>query len=402
MSPSEPARLQALREYGVLDTPPEAAFDRITELAAELFDAPIALVSLVDADRQWFKSAIGLPVSETPRAYAFCDHTIRTDEVMVVPDATADDRFRDNPLVLDDPLIRFYAGAPLTLPSGLRIGSLCVIDRQPRPPLSEKDRRRLAILAAAVVGELNLRLANQRLDQARKVAEAAAEARSEFLANMSHELRTPLTSIIGYSGILAAAQTLPERERHFVQRINSASQALLAIVNDVLDLTRLDSGAEDEPPEKADIRQIAETALGIVAEQARAKGLDLRLEAPGALPELHVPTARLRQILLNLLSNAVKFTETGHVTLSLAADERRFTIRVADTGVGIAKDRQAEVFDRFVQADSSVAKKYGGTGLGLTISRRLAERMGGELSVESTPGEGSVFTLALPLVLAPA
>ncbi|MCR5872906.1 ATP-binding protein [Phenylobacterium sp. J426] len=112
---------------------------------------------------------------------------------------------------------------------------------------------------------------------------------------------------------------------------------------------------------------------------------------------MRVPTARLRQILLNLLSNAVKFTEAGHVTLSLSADEDRLYARVADTGVGIPKDRQARIFDRFIQADSSVAKKYGGTGLGLTISSRLAERMGGQLTVDSEPGQGSVFTLALPL-----
>ncbi len=399
MSPSEIARLAALHEYGILDTPAEAAFDRITELAAELFDAPIALVTLIDAERQWMKSAHGLERGETTREDAFCDYTIRADEVMVVPDATEDDRFRENPYVLGDPDIRFYMGAPLQVPGpgGPRLGALCILDRVPRAAPSEKDQRRLQILAAAVVGEMNLRLANQRLELARREAEAAAEARSEFLANMSHELRTPLTSIIGYSGILAVSQDLPDREKHFVQRINSASQALLAIVNDVLDLARLDSGADDEAPDLADVREIAEAAVGIVAEQARAKALDLRFEAPEALPQVRAPTARLRQILLNLLSNAVKFTEAGHVALSLAADDDRLYARVADTGVGIPKDRQAQIFDRFIQADSSVAKKYGGTGLGLTISSRLAERMGGELSVESEPGEGSVFTLALPL-----
>jgi signal transduction histidine kinase len=397
VTPSEIARLAALREYGVLDTPPEAAFDRITELAAELFDAPIALVSLVDAERQWFKSAVGLGAPETPREYAFCDHTIRSDEVMVVTDALLDRRFRDNPLVLGEPEIRFYAGAPLTIAGGHRLGSLCIIDRQPRE-LDDVGRRRLAFLANVVVGEMNLRLANQQLALARRQAEAAAEARAEFLFNMSHELRTPLTSIIGFSGILGASRNLPERERHFVQRINAASQALLAIVNDVLDIARLDSGeAEDQPVDLADVRQVAEAAVQIVEAQAGAKGLDLRLEAPERLPPVRVAPARLRQVLLNLLGNAVKFTEAGHVVLSIEAGEDRLKLRVADTGVGIPADRLEQIFQRFVQADSTVARRYGGTGLGLAISHRLAERMGGELTVESEVGRGSVFTLALPL-----
>jgi len=397
VTPSEIARLAALREYGVLDTPPEPAFDRITELAAELFDAPIALVSLVDAERQWFKSTVGLETAETPREHAFCDHTIRTDEVMVVPDAQADGRFRDNPLVVGEPGIRFYAGAPLTTPGGHRLGSLCIIDRRPRV-LDDVGRRRLAFLANIVVGEMNLRLANQQLALARRQAEAAAEARTEFLANMSHELRTPLTSIIGFSGILGASADLGERERHFVQRIDAAGQALLAIVNDVLDLARLDSDqADDQPVDLADVRQIAEAAVGIVEPQACAKGLALRLEAPERLPPVRLVPARLRQVLLNLLGNAVKFTDAGQVTLSIEPERDRLRLRVADTGPGIPADRLEQIFQRFIQVDAVAAKRYGGLGLGLAISHRLAQRMGGELTVESEVGRGSVFTLSLPL-----
>ncbi len=398
MSPSEIARLAALHAHGVLDTPPEAAFDRITELAAELFDAPIALVSLVDAERQWFKSAVGLAVRETPREYAFCDHTIRSDEVMVVADAAHDDRFRDNPLVTGDPGVRFYAGAPLTLPSGARLGSLCIIDREPRPDLDARDRRRLAVLAAAVTGELELRLSNQRLTQAKRRAEAAAEARSEFLANMSHELRTPLTSIIGYAGILGASEALPDRERQFVQKIGRAGQSLLALVNDILDLAHLESHPDEAAQaDLLDAAVVAHSAIGIVADRAQAKGLDLRFDAAPGLPQVRVSEARLRQVLLNLLSNAVKFTDAGHVALALSDEAGRLVVRVADTGVGIPADRLAQVFDRFVQGEPSIAKRFAGAGLGLAISRRLAERMGGDLTAQSHPGQGSVFTLSLPL-----
>jgi len=397
LSPSETARLAALHEYDVLDTPSEAAFDRITQLAAELFDAPMALVTLIDAERQWMKSAYGLTPRETRREDAFCNHTIRSDEVLVVPDATADPRFRDSALVTTDPKIRFYVGAPLTSPDGQRLGALCVLDQRPRPVPSTQDQHRLSVLAAAVVSEMNLRLATRRLDLARRQAEAFAEARSEFLANMSHELRTPLTSIIGYAGILAASTNLPERERQFAGKINGASQALLAMVNDVLDLARLDSDPEDEPHGPTDVGEVARGVLDLVAEQARAKGLELRFYAPSRLPHVRAPVPRLRQVLLNLLSNAVKFTESGHVAVSVEVVDGRLAVHVADTGIGIAADRLDVVFERFVQADSTVAKRFGGVGLGLTIARRMAERMAGKLSVKSELGRGSVFTLSLPV-----
>jgi PAS domain S-box-containing protein len=154
---AEGARLEALRRYYVLDTPPEAALDRITRLTARLFDAPMSLITLIDEKRQWIKSSFGLDMREIPREHAFCAHTIQTDEVMVVPDALKDERFRQNPLVVAHPEIRFYAGAPLRTPDGYHLGTLCVMDRTPRPPLTREQRELLSSLAATVMDELELR-----------------------------------------------------------------------------------------------------------------------------------------------------------------------------------------------------------------------------------------------------
>jgi signal transduction histidine kinase len=392
----ETQRLEALREYGILDTPPEAAFDRITSLAAELFEAPIAAVSLVDEDRQWFKSIVGLDAAQTPREHAFCAHTILDEEVMVVPDAEQDARFRDNPLVTDAPSIRFYAGAPLQLRNGHRLGALCVIDRHPRAPLSTEQRRRLRTLAEIVVNEMDLRLMNERNALLSRQAEAATQAKSEFLATMTHELRTPLTSVIGFNGLLANSANLPDRERAMAGKAKAASEKLLTLVNDVLDLARLEAGAEEDCAELIDVAATCCSAVELFEERAAEAGLALSVDLPAQLPAVRGDAARLRQILVNLLGNALKFTQAGGVTLKAAVDAGDVVLQVVDTGIGIPADQLDAVFDRFVQAPGT-AKLFGGTGLGLAIAKRLAGQMQGDIAVGSVEGQGTTFTVRLPV-----
>lgn len=391
----EDERLSALREYDILDTPPEAAFDRITSLAAELFGAPIAAVSLIDEDRQWFKSIIGLDASQTPREHAFCAHTILTDEVMVIPDAERDARFANNPLVTDAPTIRFYAGAPLMLRTGHRLGALCVIDNKPRRALTETEKHRLSTLAQIVVNEMDLRLMTERFSLLSRKAEAATEAKSEFLANMTHELRTPLTAVIGFNGLLAASLNLPERERALASKAKAASEKLLTIVNDVLDLARLEAGPSDLALETVDTAGVLASAADLFAERAAEKGLSLNVDIPDDLPAITGEATRLRQVLVNLLGNAIKFTESGSVSLAATSDAEEVRIEVADTGIGIQAEKLDRIFERFEQGDPAIARRFGGTGLGLAISRRLAEKMGGSVNVRSAPDQGSTFTVRL-------
>ncbi|MGH7027984.1 PAS domain-containing protein [Brevundimonas sp.] len=241
------------------------------------------------------------------------------------------------------------------------------------------------------------------LTAAKETAEAAARAKSEFLANMSHELRTPLTSVIGFSGLLQGSAALPDEERVYVDRIATASEALLGVINDILDYSKLEANAIEMDPEPFQVAALVDGAAAIVEGQCAAKGLSLKVVADAAIPEVLTGDAgRLRQVMLNFLSNAVKFTGKGGVTLSVGGrpqSDGRWRLRVAvtDTGIGIPAEKIEVLFQRFSQADASTTRVYGGTGLGLAISRRLIEIMGGEVGVDSQPGEGATFWFETPL-----
>lgn len=654
---SEVERLTALDRFEVLDTPAEPLFDSLTDLASLTFGVPISLISLVDRERQWFKSCVGLDVDHTARDISFCQHSILSDDVFVVEDAASDERFRHNPLVVGPPDIRFYAGAPLITSEGHRLGTLCIIDTVPRA-FSESDAVRLQAIAKSVMQALVLRLdsrereriaavaaqkaellkqaeamagvgtwswdvatdrttwsaqvyrihgfdpsneapalrgvlenyhpedarlleehiqraltegaeyaleariyrpngemrhvaargscrrdshgaikglmgtfqdvtehvvserflrtltdnlpgmvgywdkglrcrfanaaygdwfgrspdamlgmklqdllgpelfaknqnhiegalagsrqtfartlvkpsgevghtwadfipdidasgqtlgfyvlvtditalqqaqdrlaaTNALLVEARDVAEAGARSKSAFLANMSHELRTPLTSVVGFSGLLSASQSLPEKERGYVDKIATSSVALLSVINDILDYSKLEANAVGLDPLAFDPEAMVRGAVDMVEADCLAKGLVLDLEIdPGIPAALMGDEGRLRQVTLNLLSNAVKFTGHGRVSLRMSWKSGRLNIAVSDTGIGIADDKIAALFERFTQADTSTTRLYGGTGLGLSISRRLIELMGGSIGVQSVPGSGSTFWLDVPM-----
>lgn len=233
-------------------------------------------------------------------------------------------------------------------------------------------------------------------------AEAAAVAKSEFLANISHELRTPLTGIIGFSSLLEGVEGLPATARTFVQRINSSSRALLGLVSDVLDFSRMDAGQMALDPRPANLEVLLREAIEVVDAQAQAKSLVVRLDVESPLPAaVNLDAKRLRQVVLNLLSNALKFTERGEIVVRARHVRKRgglLTVSVSDTGVGIPEGRAEHLFERFTQADDTVSRRYGGTGLGLSICRAIVELMGGTIRVESIEGEGTTFTFD---VLAP-
>ncbi|HET7322451.1 MAG TPA: ATP-binding protein, partial [Longimicrobiaceae bacterium] len=250
-----------------------------------------------------------------------------------------------------------------------------------------------------------LRTANEHLseetsaaEEARREAEAANRAKSSFLANMSHELRTPLNAILGYTDLLeiGVPEPVPANAHQQVERIGRASRHLLSVIEEILTFSRIDAGRETAATEEVDLTELTGEVNAIIEPLAAAKGL--RFNAPAHLPEgtLCTDPRKLRQILINLLGNAVKFTTDGEVGLEVEFSPTQAEFRVCDTGVGIAAENQESIFEPFRQVDDRRTRSAEGTGLGLAVSRRLARLLGGDVTVSSEEGEGSVFHLTLP------
>lgn len=658
----ERVRLDALRGYGILDSEPEECFDHIVQIASHICQAPISLISLVDESRQWSKAKMGIEISETPREIAFCAHAIlQTEEVMIVEDATKDERFKNNPLVVSSPMIRFYAGVPLVTPDGQAIGTICTIDTTPRklndeqiialkglarevmlnleirktlellkqshaetkkselryknitdtapqliwtsgvnkecnyfnstwlnftgrtleqelgfgwiegihtedldaclgtyeesferkipfemeyrlrrhdgvyrwiqdcgtpwydenntfqgfvgscnditerkdaaikilettkrfelaingssdgiwdwPDVSKNDQwwsprlyqllgyaneeveatmshliyllhpedRERAIqnihahfeynepfdieyrlktksgvyrwfnarasternedgkakrMAGSITDITARKKAEENISSALKKAEQATATRSQFLANMSHEIRTPLTAMLGFAEALLDGDVPQKEKKTILKTIISNGQHLLSLINDILDLSKIDAGALSIETTTFSLLTIVDEIKNLLEPRAVEKGIHLLCECEWPLPRvIQSDPLRLKQILINLIGNAIKFTEKGSVKVQITYQQELKTLIccVSDTGIGLTTSQISNLFRPFSQADASTSRKFGGTGLGLTISNQLVQMLGGEIHVESEYGKGAKFWFNIPL-----
>jgi len=398
----EQARLAELRSYDILDTLPQIEYDELTFLASAICETPMALVSLVDEDRQWFKSKVGLDVDQTARDIAFCAHAIHEpDELFIVNNAAEDPRFRENELVTNDPSIRFYAGAPLVTPRGHALGTICVIDQKARQ-LTDRQRKALRALASQVMGQLELRKTTSRLiDVNIALHQANGEIRRMY-HTLAHELKTPLTSAREFISIVrdGIAGEVSEEQQEYLDAALSGCDHLGGHVDDLVDISRIETGKLSLDPEWCDLNKLVTRVVAAAALEASRRGVSLHVEAE-AEARCWIDERRITQVVSNLLTNALKFTgQGGAVVVSTGPSLRDpdfIEVAVRDTGRGIPEEAQAHIFDRLYQVSESCWSEGGGLGLGLYLCKEVIELHGGTIRVKSRPGEGSEFRFGIPI-----
>jgi signal transduction histidine kinase len=392
---AEQARLSELYGYRILDTPAEKDFDDIAVLAAHLCRTPVALVSFVDDNRQWFKARVGVDIREFPRDSSFCAVAMYGESVMEIPDARLDARFANNPKVVGEPGVRFYAGAPLKSPSGQPIGGLCVVDYEPRV-LTTAQGQGLRTLARHVMVELELRRYLRGLDEANRRLRYAEQVKDEFLARVNHELRTPLSSIHGYLETMADDELPPAVTARFMATVRRNSDRLMHVVDDMLLAAQLSSAPPVLDRERTDLTELASRAAATNRPLANAKGLTLLTEADGPVLADVDPT-RLAQAIDRLVLNAIKFTGSGTITIGTGTRAGRAVLTVADTGVGMPENDRERLFNAFRRARSAEQAEIQGMGLGLTIVKAIIDSHGATIDIADnvTAGQGTTVTIGL-------
>jgi two-component system, NtrC family, sensor kinase len=436
---NEPERIKALYEYDIFDTLPEEAFDDLTHLASSICGTPISLVSLVDTDRQWFKSKVGLEVSETPRDLAFCAHTILQPEPLIVPDALLDERFADNPLVTSGP-VRFYAGIPLINPQGYALGTLCAIDSKPRE-LTPEQLTALKALSRQVTSQLELRrnLASLAKAQTQLVQNEKMSSLGQLVAGVAHEINNPVTFIAGNLGYVEEyANTLIHLLQTYQQQSSPLNTELSSEIADIdlnfilkdlpMLLKSMQVGAKriqkivtslrnfarmDEAEMKTvDIHEGIESTLMILQNRlnGQTEGLGIKvIKDYDRLPLVECYPGQLNQVLMSILANAIDALEElsqqkplleiiqnpGKIWIQTKiVDRDRVRIEIADNGIGMTPEVCQKMFNPFFTT-KAVGK---GTGMSMAISYQIiTEKHQGSLECFSTPQEGTKLVIQIPI-----
>ncbi len=383
---NERERLNALNEYHILDTPAERDFDEIAELASIICETSISTVTLIDEARQWFKAKVGLDIPETSRDIAFCSHVINQDSMMVVPDASKDDRFHDNPLVTGSPDIRFYAGMPLVTPDGYNIGTLCVIDTKPKNLLPHQLFA-LQVLSKQVIKQMELR---------KKVFELERlnDTHRKLLSVIGHDLRSPLTSLYGLLELSEKYDLPPEEFKAKLPEVRQGFTAANSLLGNLLEWATSQFEHNGIKRKIISLRHVVDQIIADNQQQFDKKNnevenlLDTTCQV---LADEHM----LRTVLRNLLMNANKFTNHGRITISNAAVDTMTEICIADTGVGMDQLQVSKMFNWDKRTSTKGTSGERGSGFGLLVSQEFVEKNGGRMWVESVPMEGSKFYFTL-------
>jgi signal transduction histidine kinase len=397
---NDPKRLEVLAATALLDSPVEEAFDRLTQLASTILGTPIALVSLVDNERQFFKSQFGLPDSlaaqrGTPLSTSFCKHVVASATPLIVADARQHPLLRNNAAVRDLKVIA-YLGIPLTTPEGQTLGSFCTIDAQPRV-WNEREIKIMQDLATFVMTEIEMRLLARHFHANYLQLRNLELEREELVQMLVHDLRNPLSSLLMGLDMLRIAENV-EEVRISLDGAQQGAQSLLRMVNDILDISKSEAGRLSLELSDVSAEEIVNIACALVGQMAAEAGLGIKASVAADVPIFRGDKEKIRRVLVNLISNAVQHTpRNGEITVSVHRDSEAKLIifEVADTGMGIPKEAFGKIFEKFNQSKIRKTGKLS-TGLGLPFCKMAAEAHGGHISVESELGRGTIFRFEIP------
>lgn len=393
-------RFEALDASALLDTPPEPEFDEVTRLAARLLHTPVALMSLVDRERQFFKSAVGLPEPwatkrETPLSHSFCQYVAASGDPLIVNDARTHDLVKDN-LAIPDLGVVAYLGMPIQAADGSTLGALCAIDGKSRE-WTEEEIEILRALAAQINNEIGLRALAQKRGRELAAARQADETHKAMARAAAHDLRTPLNAMILGMQTLRYLGELNSEQRECIALCLRNGKAVVALINDLIDISmveRFGAAALNRVP--CSPKNLAAAAVEQVASLAHGHHIEIPVKADEHLPMVDGDSRKLTRVLVNLLDNAIRFTPPdGTVSLQIRTANDAVIFEVSDTGTGIAKSDLEHIFEEGVSGDGSRS-----SGIGLAFCKTVTEAHGGTISVKSEPSEGSVFTIILPAAAA--
>lgn len=400
---TEERRLNLLENLKILDTAQESIYDETVVLAAEIAQTEVALVSLVDSKRQWFKAKIGLEASETPREISFCQHAIENDHPFIVSDARRDSRFSENPLVTGDPRIRFYAGFPLIMPDGLRMGTLCVISRMPKE-LTDVQSRSLQQLAKQVTHHLNGRLVEQQKEEMRNAlieqqliiaGTSKMAALGEMAAGIAHEINNPLAVILGWAGELSELSATSQLDGEKIAQIGTSIEKVgLRIARTVGALRSFARDGQQLQPEVSRLMNIIDDTLELCQQRFKQHDVALVIARPRADLMLKCRSVEISQVLLNLLNNSfdsVVQRPEKWIHLICQETDSGIEVSVRDSGPPIPAETQERLMTPFFTTKPAGV----GTGLGLSISQRIAYAHGGSIKFRNEANH-PCFTLCLP------
>ncbi|WP_281228198.1 sensor histidine kinase [Flavobacterium aquiphilum] len=391
---NEVIRSKALKDYEILDTLPEDEYDALTKIASQICGTPIALVSLIDDERQWFKSHHGLDTRETSRDLAFCAHAINNpDELLIIPDATIDERFYDNPLTVNDPHVIFYAGAPLNTKDGYPLGTLCVIDTKPREGLTENQKESLKALANQVISQFELRKKNRLLEEINEEITKKNVQLNQFAHRLTHDLKVPIRGINSLLCFIKEdhkALIKDTEVEEWLDLIYSRNEYMDFLINGILEYTKVSN-------DKIEFEDF--NVQNLIQHILKNGTLDTPIQIHYTNCDIIVRHSKISfiQIIQNLLSNTVKHTDKPicNIWISLTQDESSFSFTYEDDGPGIPDKYWGKVFELFETVNPKSAKN---SGIGLATIKAISDRFGGTIHLKHRENNksGVCFCFVLP------